>query len=419
MKLITKTILNYLLVSIPLILFAGFFSYYLIKHELRDGVDETIFKDNKQIENSLKDYPVAGIKYLSHDSLSFVKASSVSIKQITYLDTSVFDRNENEFVNYRSIRNSVSVNGINYLIVISKTTLEEEELMEGLFSSFALVILFLVVAFFIMNWLLSKKLWKPFYNTISKLGEYDVNKNTQLSFDAHNVTEFNELNHALNNMINKINKDYLHQKEFTENASHEMQTPLAIIKANVSALLQSENHNELEMNELMSIENTIKKLSSLNKTLLLLAKIENNQFQKNENVCLKTVINTIINQYVDIIEIKKIKIIPTFNDDLYILMNPLLAEILIRNLIQNAIKYTDINGIINIIVNKKDFSIANVGKPLTIKEDDLFQRFKKDSESVESLGLGLSIVKSIIDLYGFKIDYKHLNSFHTFTIHSF
>ena len=146
-----------------------------------------------------------------------------------------------------------------------KSTLEKEDLLESLFSSFILIIIFLILAFFIVNWWIAKKLWSPFYSTLSKLEAYDIKQHHTYGFDSSSTKEFDQLNKVLNTMTDKLYSDFLQQKEFTENASHEMQTPLAVVKANLSLLMQSPNLREEEMNHLQSIENTIKKLTALNK----------------------------------------------------------------------------------------------------------------------------------------------------------
>ena len=288
--------------------------------------------------------------------------------------------------------------------------------MEGLLSAFGILVSFLVCAFFIVNWLLSKTLWKPFYKTLAELNNYDIKRHEHYRFEATTTNEFNQLNVALNKMTEKIYSDFLQQKEFTENASHEMQTPLAVVKANISLLMQSPNLKEDEMNQLQTVENTIKKLSTLNKTLLLLTKIENNQFQENSIVNLKETIAKVLGNYSDLIGAKQIQLEINLESDLKIKANPLLADILVSNLFQNAIRHNHEGGRIIVSIIGNTMQILNSGEPLTIDKEDLFTRFKKNDASKDSLGLGLSIVKSITDTYNYKIIYNYENSLHNFII---
>ncbi len=418
MKLISKTLLNFLLISLPLLIIAGFFSYYLIKSELRDGTEEELSKEKVYAEKLIQTFRNPQTVYLTLDSLSSIQLfKGISFKS-SYTDTLIFDITENENVGYRKLKSYYSFNGNEYQIILLNTTMQEDELLEGIFSAFTIISLFLMIAFFIVNWLVSKALWKPFYNTLSKLNTYDIKNHEQQQFLKTNTLEFQQLNTALTKMTDKIHIDYLQQKEFTENASHEMQTPLAVIKANLTQLMQSTTLSESDMNNLQTIENTTKKMASLNKALILLSKIENNQFKENELISVNKIINKVINNFADLIEVKNIKLNLNLKDDLQLTINPTLAEILLSNLVQNAIRHNVNGGIINIDLMQNKLIISNSGEALTINSNGLFTRFKKNDASKDSLGLGLAIVKSICNIYQLNIDYSYSNQLHTFTLNS-
>lgn len=416
MKLISKTLVYYLLVSLPLLVIAGIFSYFLIQNELRDGTDESLQKEKVYAEVLIKTFKEPHSIFLSTDSLSTVTPVNSIKKKDIYSDVSIYDKTEQEYANYRVLKSYFSYNNQTYLITISKTTFEEDELMEGLFSAFGLIISFLVIGFLLVNWLLSKILWKPFYKTLHGLNSYAIKNHEYLHFETVNTLEFNQLNEALNKMTEKIYTDFSQQKEFTENASHEMQTPLAVIKANLDLLIQSPHLQEEEMNHLQAIENTTKRLASLNKALILLSKIDNHQFKESSSISLKNVIDKAICQYTDVIQSKKIDLDVTIDSNLTINMNTVLADILISNLLQNAIRHNIEDGKILIDINQHFLSISNSGKPLTIDPKNLFVRFKKDDSSIDSLGIGLSIAKSILDSYGYSISYSYLDQLHVFEL---
>ena len=416
MKLISKTLLNFLLISLPLLIIAGFFSYFLIKSELRDGTEEELSKEKVYAEKLIQTFKNPQTVYLTLDSLSSIQPfKGISFKS-SYTDTLIFDITENENVGYRKLKSYYSFNRNEYQIILLKTTMQEDELLEGIFSAFTIISLFLMIAFFIVNWLVSKALWKPFYNTLSKLNTYDIKNHEQQQFLKTNTLEFQQLNTALTKMTDKIHIDYLQQKEFTENASHEMQTPLAVIKANLTQLMQSTTLSESDMNNLQTIENTTKKMASLNKALILLSKIENNQFKENELISINKIINKVVNNFTDLIEVKNIKLNLNLKEDLQITINPTLAEILLSNLVQNAIRHNVNGGIINIDLMQNKLIISNSGEGLTINSNELFTRFKKNDASKDSLGLGLAIVKSICNIYQLNIDYSYSNQLHTFTL---
>lgn len=416
MKLISKTILYYLLISLPLLAIAGLLSYHLIRSEVRDGTDEMLWKEKLHSENLLKLKPEIKNIYLSLDSLSVIAPTQFHKNEYSFSDTTLFNLSEQEQVNYRVLKSYSNVNNQTYLIIVAKPTLEEDELMEGLFTAFAIIFSFLMLAFFAVNWFVSKTLWRPFYKTLNKLSDYDLKDYSNSNFTSSSIKEFDQLNSVLNKMMEKIYSDFLLQKEFTENASHEMQTPLAVIKANISLLMQSSDLKEEEMGQLQAIDNTAKKLASLNKALLLLAKIENHQFKENTLFNISTTVKNVLSHFEDLLIAKNIKLEITITSELEVQINPELAEILITNLIQNAIRHNYVSGRIVIYIKNNLITIANSGEELTIKNEDLFVRFKKNDASKESLGLGLSIVKSICRLYNYSITYNYHHSLHIFTL---
>lgn len=416
MKLITKTILYYLLVSLPLLVIAGFASYYLIDKELKDGLEESLLKEKLNAEKLIQKLPEINTFYLSPDSISKITRTNKENKNYIFCDTIIYDKFEEENLNYHLLTSYYNYKNRNYIISVAKPTLEEDELMEGLLSGFVLIVVFLVIAFFVVSWLLSKTLWKPFYNTLYKLNSYDIKKHNAKNFEKAKIKEFNQLNESLNKMTEKIQYDFIQQKEFTENASHEMQTPLAVIKANVALLMQSPNLMEEEMNQIQSIDNTVKKLSALNKALLLLVKIENNQFKNNVEINVSDLIGKILPDFEHFIISKNIVLENKLDKSVFIKMNADLADIMLRNLIQNAIRHNQADGKIILETSESAFAISNSGLELNIEEKDLFGRFKKNVDSMESLGLGLSIVKSIANVYEFNIAYNFQNSLHTFTL---
>lgn len=416
MKIITKTIIYYLLISLPLLFFSGVFSFLIIKSELTDNLNEILKREKLSIIKTIKSSKTPIKSQVSPDGLSRIEVINSKPKKSKYYDTQIYDKWEHEKVGYRVFESYFQFKNTVYKIKISKARIKEHELIESLFTAFIIILIFLTIGFLLANWLISKTLWKPFYKTLDKLNRFDVHTSQKLTFRTLKTKEFDQLNNALNKMTDKIYSDFIKQKEFNENASHEMQTPLAVIKANISLLMQSQNLKEEEMNQVQVIENNLKKLSALNKGLILLTKIENNQFRDNQKIYAIESINKIITNFQDSIMMKELKLCTNFNSEFVLNMNPTLADILFTNLIQNSIRHTLTGGEINIETTENTFLISNTGEKLKIDKEDLFKRFKKNEASAESLGLGLSIVKSIIDLYGFEISYNYKNNTHSFLV---
>ncbi len=390
-------------------------SYFSINRAVDENLNEALWNDMKRAEAQINSFKSPQSMSLGFDSLSNIKIDTTNSKGRLYSSLYKMDE-DGEMMEYRALKSYYSSKGTNYLITIVKPSLEKDDLIENLAETLTITICFLVLCFFAINWLLSKTLWKPFYKTINQLNNYDIKNHNELNFEKTSTGEFKQLNLAVKKMTDKIHTDFMIQKEFTENASHETQTPLAVIKARLDLLLQSPNLKENEMKQLEIIEQAVTKLSSLNKALLLLAKIENNQFKDVEEVDLEAVLNKTLDIYEDMISAKNITVHKVIKGPVTIKINSLLADILVSNLIQNAVRHNEESGTINIEVMPHMFSVSNTGKPLTFDAEAMFTRFKKNDSSKESLGLGLAIVKSIMDAYKYKFSYAFTDNLHKFKI---
>jgi signal transduction histidine kinase len=354
--------------------------------------------------------------YLDYDSLSHInidhsEGSGYKITEIYRRDTM-----EHEQVKYRMLKSYYKRKGTNYLITIVKPMLEEDDLLENLFTCFLIIIGFILLAFLTVSWFLSKWIWKPFYNIIAQLEKYEIRNKLSHSFPSSSTKEFKQLSQALDKMSAKIYRDFVSQKEFAENASHEMQTPLAIIKAKLDTLMQSEKLGQKEMEQLQGVENAVNRLSYLNKSLILLARIENSQFQNSEVISVADVAEKSLENFSEMMEAKNLSLEKNITVSSRIKMNPALCEILVNNLLQNAIRHNVQGGKIVIEAGDKFLRVSNTGAALSISKEEIFERFRKNDASKESLGLGLSIAKSICESYGFKISYEFKGDLHIFNI---
>ena len=217
-------------------------------------------------------------------------------------------------------------------------------------------------------------------------------------------------------MIDKMMQDFIFQKQFTENASHEMQTPLAVIRNKIELLIQSENLNKTESDLILSINDAVSKLSRLNKSLLLLAKIENHQFKGEADISLVKIIDESLLLFEDHLAEKNIKVIKAYHDNIKLFINPDLCMVFVNNLMQNAIRHNTQNGSIEILLDKNHFSISNTGKALAIDPSKIFQRFQKDPGSIDSTGLGLAIAKEIAVASGLTFEYDYWDLKHNFSL---
>ena len=251
------------------------------------------------------------------------------------------------------------------------------------------------------------------YAILKKLGDFDLEEPEQVEFETSSFRLFNELNVNLLELIDRITANYLANKQFTQNASHELQTPLAIIKGHVEMLLQSPNIGEKEVESLAIVLQNTNRLSKLNNALILLSKIENQRFVDYGEVDFIQVTETVLQLFEDQIQIQGLELRKAYEQACRAEISKTLAEILLTNLIQNAIRYNQENGHIQIKTTADRFRISNPGKAPEVEVEQMFGRFRRDSAIEESLGLGLSIVKRICEQSGLVITYIYADGLHT------
>jgi signal transduction histidine kinase len=417
MKLLTKTSYYYFLYTIPVLILSAVFFYYFLLHEIGES-NESILKSRvKIIENYIKNENQTLLNVLESNSeviVREVKKNTIVSQNIK--DTLIFSVIDKESIAYKMLEVNSNINGKNYKITVLKNTIEFDELMEVVLVVFItlLILLFSIILF--INIRISKKLWQPFWASLHYIKNFNVTTTENKKLESNDINEFNELNTSINEMTSKMISDFKNQKKFTENASHEFQTPFAIIKGKIDLLLQKENMDEESLKLLISIEDATNRLSKINKSLLLLSKIENRQYAQLEKVELLPLIKKCEELNEDFILDKKLTIIYENSEEAYFSINPELCFILINNLLQNAIRHNIENGLIAVSIKNNSFSISNSGSQTPLNTNLIFERFEKHSTQTNSIGLGLSIVKEIADVYQIKISYSYNSQKHIFSL---
>jgi signal transduction histidine kinase len=299
-----------------------------------------------------------------------------------------------------------------YTIRIMQTLSEKKELLEAISLYVFFLFLSLLLISILLNFLISRKLWKPFYVTVDKAEKFDIQSDKPIDLPETNINEFRQLNMVLDQMTRKMRNDYLNLKEYNENAAHEIQTPLAIIRSKLEILMQRKELKKDSINLIKSIDEATTRLLKLNHGLLLISKIDNFYFQEEKEISLKRIIENSIINYKEIMQLKKIIVEVEAINPAIVKMNEILAEVLISNLISNAVRYNINGGFIKCFINSGFLTILNSGAPLKTDPDLLFHRFHKANENPQSVGLGLSIVKKIADTYKMKITYTFTKNIH-------
>ena len=415
MKLLTKYYRVNLIATILVLSVGGFFYYDILKVVLLHQLDEDLKIEKVEYIDFVKENNhLPGFENYKNEQITWEKVSQTVSQKISSLD--IFDSSENEIVSKRSLVFPLSFSGNNYKITVTKSQQENEGLVKIIVWITLAIMLLLLTVLFIINRFVLNKLWYPFIETLRAINQFNLHSTTALQLKETKIKEFSALNKAVTQMSNRVMIDFEALKSFTENASHEIQTPLAIINSKIELLIQAENFNEAQMHDLMLIQDGVTRLSKLNKSLLLMTKIDNQQFQVTEQINIATIIKQHLNNYEELIAAKQISLQKYIETPCIATMNETMAQVLVANLITNAIRHNFNKGIIDITTSSKGFEISNTGAALHLNPAQLFERFKKGKVDSESLGLGLAIVKKICEHNNFNIEYRFKHQRHFLSV---
>lgn len=320
-----------------------------------------------------------------------------------------------EIERYRCLKKVVYINNHPFLFTVETNIEESQETVAAIALVTVFFFVLIVIGLLFLNKKLSTSIWKPFRDTLDKLKTFNLNSQTKIEFDKTNITEFEELNQSLNKLIEQNISVFKTQKEFTENASHELQTPLAILKNKLDILLQSEDLTEKQYQITEEMNRALTRSSRINKNLLLLAKIENSQFDNSETIQFKDLLNQSMDVLQEHFEQKNISINKEISSDIKIRGNSGLIEVLVNNLLINAIRHTSPNGSISVKLTDMVFEVSNSGTE-KLNTDLLFKRFSKLSADNHGSGLGLAIISEICKFHHWQINYKFENNSHVFSV---
>ncbi|GAO43189.1 sensor histidine kinase [Flavihumibacter petaseus] len=403
MRLLTKTTLYFLGAMTLLLLLAGAYLFRQFSRELDRKGDMELLQDEAAWIRYLHAEAANGVTFM----LRSPELSIFSVDAPPGRPVITDERTSLTAFPYRQLSQVVVVYGISYQIVIRKSQEQKAALLADITRIILLVFAGLFLATILFNWLISKRMWEPFYQTLNTIRKTNLTEIRGTHFTSTNTREFNELNAALNGMTEKIHSDFLSMKEFTENAAHEMQTPLSVAQSKMELLLQKEDLPEQDAHLILEATNALTRLSKLNQGLLLLAKIENNQYVASEELNLTTVIRKQLELFSELIQDKRLNVTTDFHAYFMVRMHPMLADSLVSNLLGNAIRHNYENGNIEIVVSANNFRISNTTHQPVIPREKIFTRFAGGGGgTADSTGLGLAIVKKITDMHGLSISYR-------------
>jgi signal transduction histidine kinase len=413
MKLLNKYNRISIIATIVVLMMGGVIYYFFINAALVRQLDKSLVVEEQEIDEYIADNHQLPEPSFSKDEQEEYFPITDTIKR--NFKSVYVGHKRSRHAYFRQLEFPVLADGKFYKAVVRKSQEKTEDIVElTLIITFVIVVL-LLVSLFVINRFVLNRLWRPFYNTLGQLQEFNITGKNPIQPAQTNITEFNQLNGAVSAMTQKAVNDYNEIKSFTENASHEIQTPLAIIASKLELLNQTDL-DETQAGYLTAIADTTNRLSKLNQSLILLTKIDNRQFAESKDIKLTNVIELHLNNFEELLHAKNITLSKNLSPTFTVKMNETLVDVLVLNLINNAIKHNLENGTIDIELKNGTLKISNTGAIPEGNTRAYFERFKKGSLRPDSLGLGLSIVKKICDAYQFLIQYNFIDEKHEITI---
>ena len=325
-----------------------------------------------------------------------------------------FDSFMNDREQFRCLTTDIRVNHKLYRMLIETNMEEIDETILAIGGVTVFFIMLLLAGFIYLNRKTALRIWQPFYDTLAGLRTFRLETGKAVPLPVSDVTEFADLNASLDTLMQGNLASYRQQKEFTENASHELQTPLAIVKSRLDMLLQSQSLDAGQMRIVEQVYQAINRVSRINKNLLLLARIEHAQFEEMEQIELDKVLIGVAEQFTDRFENNALHYTENVSP-FTIEANPVLTEILLTNLLVNAVRYTPAGGEVQVHLSGDMLTISNTGAG-ALQTENLFRRFAQASGEPAGSGLGLAIAREICDRYDWQIGYDFTQGMHRFSV---
>jgi signal transduction histidine kinase len=401
-------------ITISVLLAGAVVYFFAISKIARTQLDRDLTEEIDEVTNYVKiNKRLPRQVDFDEDQTVFFKTNRQFIPR-RYFDTVYSNPQEKKIEPGRAVSGLITLDQQKYLVIIT----ESREGTEYLVQIIALITLALMIGLLLISFLTNRYilngLWRPFYDTLNEIKAFNVSESSVFHMTNNKVDEFTELSKAIRTMSARVKNDYQHLKQFTENASHEMMTPLAVITSKLDTLIQDEVLTSEQLDQINDIYLAAGKLFRLNQSLLLLVKIENHLIEDAEPLNLQVAINDKIRQFQELLSAREISIERNLASR-PVLMSKYLLDILLNNIFSNAIRHNIVGGKIVISLTEKQMIFQNTGSAKPLNTDKLFERFEKGTQS-EGTGLGLTLIKNIANLYRWEVIYAFSADLHTFEI---
>lgn len=415
MKLFTRYSLVNLVANIAIFVVASIAFYFSIHYVLVHQIDEDLQIEEDEITAFVKEHNHLPESFsVSDQVITFVPEKAPVQRHFTTAKLAGAEEG-GAAEKYRSLVFDISTQGQNFQVTVSKSLEGTDNLLHSILLVSISTILLILLVSALLNRFLLKTLWQPFYTALQAVKNVRVSRDQPLSLPVTKIDEFTFLNNTLESITKESRLEYLSLKTFTENAAHEIQTPIAIIRSKLDLLIQDEHLTQKQSTTVQGAYNAVEKLSRLNGSLLLLAKIENNQFEEREDISMKEKLEEKLQDFQELWQVKSISVDISLHPA-FVRMNRELADILLNNLLSNATNHNEPGGHISLALDAEKLIVRNSSPGAALEEGKLFQRFYKSSTGSPSNGLGLSIIKQIADVSLLNLHYRFSNQEHGFTV---
>lgn len=418
MKLIYRVTIRLSLILLPVLLIWAAVFYFSMVNEINDEADDSLEDYAEMLmQRALAGYELPGPSDGSNNtySIELLPDGAGSREQMEFEDKQVFIPEKQETEPARILRMTFHDNDGNcYLLTVSTPTFERDDLFFAVFCHLAVLYAILMITVLAVTALVFNYSMRPLYKLLGWLDKYKPGNGVEDLPVETDTTEFKKLTESAKSTIDRAEKYFERQKHFIGNASHELQTPLAVLGTRIEWLIDNTRLTEEQFAELAKMRQSIHRLSRLNRTLLLISKIENAQFSERRDVDIVGIINNELDIYREIYAHKQIECRTELPAHFVVSMDDSLAATMVTNLIKNAYLHTAEGGIIEISIWDRVLEVKNSGES-GLDTARLFDRFYTSGKS-GSTGLGLALVKSIADFYRFGISYSFSNGRHCFSV---
>jgi len=412
MRLITKATLLYLFIMSLVFSLAGMVTYDMVMKRVARETDYSLAQNMWLLRDAIAEGKP--LDALQNQKTAITEVSNIQPKDTLYAfsDTLAMHPYFKRLEPHRKLTITRKINGTYYKFNMIDIFLETDDVSGGVISVMTRLFFGLGLVLLLASFLISSWLFQPFQKTLQKIKSFNLKNNRAISFEDTSTKEFKQLNGFISQMTDKAQRDYVSLKEFSENAAHEMQTPIAVAKGKLELLLESSNLQEEQLPLIQSAQAALSKLSRLGQSLSLLTKIENNEFTVKETTNFSEVVEQSVLTFQDICALKGLTLKSNIEEKVMLSINASVADILISNLLKNAVRYNTKDGWVNITLDEKQLIVENPGNPPNVPTNQLFERFRKSNQSGASLGLGLAIVKKICEVNQLQVDYVFVEGIH-------